>query len=328
MKKIRKILVPTDFSDGAAEAYPFAQRFSEKFGGKIDFIHVIPTAKYFSESIKKLGVPFDMEEDLFPHIIEEAEHQLENIMDDYVVDANKGEFFVKIDRRPSDTIVEHAKEHGYDMILMGARGKHESDILRGTITEKVIRYSETPVLTVSGDMPGKGLQRILLPTDTSEISYLSLPWAISMAEIFDGEITFFNVIELYGSLSENIPHEPGKSEMLAIYEDIIEEAGDYLADHGYDNMHIERGDEAYEDQLVIQDGSSSQTINLHTKVVKGVSAHYEIEDFARENIDLVVMTTHGRSGLAHMFLGSTTENVAKYVSKPVLTVRPHERHLK
>lgn len=327
MKTFKKILVPTDFSDGAAAAYSYAQKVAEKYGAKIDFIHIIPLGKYLSESIKKLGVPFDMDKDLFPHIIDEAEHQMKELMNDYIREGNRGEVLARVDRKPSEAIAETAKSQKYDMVIMGARGRHDTEILKGNITEKVIRYSKVPVLSVDKEMPSGGVKRILMPTDTSEVSFLSLPWVLSVAEVFDAEITLFHVIELYGTLSENIPHDPGESEISVIYDSILNGIDDFLKKTGADNVRLERGEEEFEDQLVVSDDGSSRTIPLHTHITKGVSAHYEIETFARENADLVVMTTHGRTGLAHIFLGSTTEKVAQYGGLPVLTVRPAEKHL-
>lgn len=324
MKTFKNILVPTDFSEKSSEAYPFAQKVAEKFDAKVDFIHIIPMTQYFSESIKKLGVPFDMEEDLFPHVIERARDQITEIMDEYIDEEHRGDSFVQIHRKPSEAISDFARQHKHDLILMGAKGEHESDLLRGAVTEKVIRHSKVPVLSIEGEWPDSGIQHILMPTDTSDMSYESLPYVVSLAHLFGADITLLNIIELYGSLSESIPHDPGETEIEAIYEDIISHTEEYFKENGYDNIKVKRGEQPFEDELVIND-NHNKTVPLHTLIHKGVSAHYGIEEIASEkDIDILVMSTHGRTGLAHIFLGSTTENVAKYVHRPVLTIRPPE----
>ncbi len=78
----------------------------------------------------------------------------------------------------------------------------------------------------------------------------------------------------------------------------------------------------FKDQFVIWEGASSKRINFYTVTEKGVSAHLGIKDYATEHADAVVMATHGHGGLAHFFLGSTTEKVAHSLDMPVLTVRP------
>lgn len=327
MKKIEKILVPTDFSEGAKAAYSYAQKIASMFGAKIDFIHIIPLAKYFSESIKKMGVPFDMDKDLYPHVVEEAEHQMANIMNDYVREENRGESFVKIDRKPSEAIVDHAQSKKYDLILMGAKGSHETDLLQGATTEKVIRYSDRPVLSVPSDYPAKGVDHILMPTDISDLSLEALAITIAMANALDAEITFFHVIELYGSLSESIPHVPGQSEMESIYDRLVEKVDKHLSEAS-DVFSFERTDETYEDYIVLRDEPNVKRIPVHTLIEKGISAHYEIEDYAMEHADLIVMATHGHTGLAHFFLGSTTEKVSQHVNIPTLTIRPDQEKLK
>lgn len=79
-----------------------------------------------------------------------------------------------------------------------------------------------------------------------------------------------------------------------------------------------------EDEVIFTDGESHRSVNLFTKIEKGISAHYEIESYASDNADLVIIATHGHSGLAHLILGSTAEKVAQYVKKPVITIRPQE----
>jgi nucleotide-binding universal stress UspA family protein len=57
-------------------------------------------------------------------------------------------------------------------------------------------------------------------------------------------------------------------------------------------------------------------------ILKSVVAHHEIVDYANENADLVVMSTHGRTGLSRMLLGSTTEQVIQHLKKPQITIKP------
>jgi nucleotide-binding universal stress UspA family protein len=327
MKAIQKILVPTDFSEGSQAAYRYAQKMASLFGAKIDFIHIVPLVKYFSESIKKMGVPFDMDQDLYPHVIEEAEHKMMGEMEDYIVESNRGKAFVKIDRKPSETIVEHAQEGDYDMIVMGSRGAHRTDLFQGTTTERVIRYSEKPVLSVPDDANADDLGTILMPSDTSDLSFECLPVTLAMASAFDGKITLFHVLELYGSLSENIPHEPDQDEMDAIYINMMEKLRKSLDKLGDGGWSLERGEQRFHDVIVIKKDGKEHRIPVFTEIVKGVSAHREIKRYAEEKVDLIVMATHGRSGLAHLLLGSTTEQISNYVDVPTITIRPAKEKL-
>lgn len=324
MVEIKKILVPTDFSKGSECAYPVAQSIADTFGATIDFIHIIPTLKYFNESMKRLGVPLDMEKDLYPKIFDETERTLEKSMDQYLKKKNKGSYYVKIERKPSEAIVEFASKNGYDLILMGSRGKDETGMLRGSVTERVIRKSKVPVFSIGERFDLNKVNNVVLTTDSSELSLAAFPLSVALADSFNAHLTLFHVIELYGSASEDIPRDPGKGENISIYEAIIERLNHYLDKRKIDNIHIQRTGIMFEDEAAITDGEESRTIPLYTRIVKGVSAHYEIENYASEEADILVMATHGHSGFAHLILGSTAEKVAQYVKKPVITVRPGE----
>lgn len=321
MKQIRKILVPTDFSDGAIPAYTHAQEVARRYGATVDFIHVIPTIKYFAESFSKLGVPLDMDTDLYPHAQEEAQHRLGRVMGDYIHERNRGEAVVRIDRNPSEAIVDYAKAENYDLILMASRGKHESELLRGNVAEKVIRHSPVPVFTVDSRLSAEGLKRIAFPTDGSEASFSALPMALTLADVYSAEITLLHVTELYGSLSESLKKNPSLPDEVSLYEGLIDRLEDFLIDRKMDHVQIRCGGVDFEDSLLVTEGANSHAIVLRTEIRKGVSAHYAIAEYAAAEADAVVMATHGHSGLAHFFLGSTTEKVAQHVDKPVLTVR-------
>jgi nucleotide-binding universal stress UspA family protein len=329
MESIKKILVPTDFSKNAESAYEHSQEIARRFGAKVDFIHIIPTLKYFHESISNLEGSLDTEGEIYPKAQKEAVQKLNELMDAYLSDEHRGEAICRIGRKPSARMLDWAGEGDYDLIVMASKGRHNSHLLRGSTTEKVIRHSEIPVFTVDAQLSPKGLKRILLPTDGSKISLSALPMALSIADIYKAEITFYHAIELYGSsLDDDRVRNPKKSDEENIYEALIDSLEDYLDNEELGNIQINRGEVDFEDQFIIIEGASSHSVNFHTVIEKSVTAHVGIENYADEHADVVVMATHGHSGWAHLFLGSTTERVAQYLNIPVVTVRPDVSKLK
>lgn len=324
MIKLNKILVPTDFSEGATSAYAVAKELIDAENGKVDFIHVIPTLKYFNESLKRLGVPLDMNRDVYPRVIEDAEQKLKQIMEETFNKNNIGEVAVRVGQRPSEVIAEYAHENAYDMIILGARGKGESKLIRGGVTERVIRKSRVPVFSVDRTFNKETVENVVMTTDSSELSIAAFPLAVAVADMYGASLTLFYVIEMYGGGSEEVPIQPAKGESISSYEAIIDRINAYLTKRKLDNLHIQISGIPFEDEVVITDGEQSRTLPLYTKVEKGVSAHYEIEHYVAESADLVVMATHGHSGFAHLILGSTAEKVAQYSKKPVITIRPDE----
>lgn len=319
MFEIKKILVPTDFSENASNAYYPAYQLANRFGSKIDLIHIIPTLQYFNESIANLGVPFSMEKDLYPRIQKESLHKLNKLMEEHVKEEYQGDSVVRIAPRTSKAIVEYAGKEHCDLIVMATHGKNESDFLRGSVTEKVIRYSDIPVLTTDHSSLDN-IENILVPTDGSERSMQALTLGVSLALTFDASITLYHVLELHGSFTENIESDPRKTELDNIH-DILFKTVESFFEHSWDKVELRKG-EGLHDQLVYSEGASSATIDIKTVVEKGVSAHYAIREYADENADMVVMTTHGHSGLTHLFLGSTAEKITQHLRKPVLTVKP------
>lgn len=328
MIQIKKILVPTDFSKGSEVAYPVAQNIADTFGSTIDFIHVIPTLKYLNESIKRLGVPLDMNKDIYPRILEECELKLKKLMGQYLKEINMGKHIIKIERRPSEAIVDYATKNGYDMIVLGSHGKDETKLIRGGTTERVIRRSKVPVFSIDSRFDRNNIKNVLLTTDTSELSLAAFPLAVTLADSYGADLTLFHVVELYGSVSEEIPRQPAKGQQISIYEGIISRINHFLDARKYDTIHVQRTGIMFEDEVIITEGEKSKKIPLYTKVEKGISAHYEIESYASDNADIVVMATHGHSGFAHLIMGSTAEKVAQYLRKPVVTFRPDESDFK
>ena len=145
------------------------------------------------------------------------------------------------------------------------------------------------------------LNRILAPVDFSEFSDVALRYATEFAVRFDAELHLLNVIQNPTFLSPDPTLLTGA----------IGEFSEQLADFARKKLD--------EIELPFEPSRQQRTIREGAPVV-------EIVRYARENqIDLIVLGTHGRSGLSHVFLGSVAENVVRKAPCPVLTVR-HPQH--
>ncbi len=322
MRKLNRILVPTDFSDGSRKAYAYAESLLKVFGGKVDMINVIPTIRYLHESMKKVGYPFSLDQDVYPHIVEDTEENVKVELQNYFSEAHYGEVIVKTGRKAYELILEQAQSGDYDLIVMGAQGTHADHIIRGHVTEKVIRYSRIPVLSVSGSVMPESTGNILVPTDFSDFSLKAVLPAAIMAGRLNSEITLFNVRELHGSEPDD-DIERNEDQLRTFRKKVAAKLEAFLSERPKAKLklvngekdtftlHLERDDEKYQ-------------IPMKVEQVRGISAHYEIVDYAEEHADMIVIATHGRSGLAHMFMGSTSEKVVQWAKIPVLTTRPKE----
>lgn len=147
------------------------------------------------------------------------------------------------------------------------------------------------------------LKRILVPTDFSEFSHHALTYAVAFAEKFGAELHLLHVVQDIGVLVPDLvtaapPMMPSVDQMST------------AARGALDRL-------AQEKQL--------DRLPLHKHVSQG-TPFYEIIRLAKEaDIDLIVMGTHGRSGLTHVLMGSVSEKVVRKAPCPVLTVR-HPEH--
>jgi nucleotide-binding universal stress UspA family protein len=320
MLTLDRILVPTDFSEGASAAYAYANALASKYGGKIDFLHVIPSFRYLNESISRLGLPIDMDKDIYPPLLRETQDRLRREMDRVIPAENRGDAIVKVDFKASECIAHQAETRHADVVVMGSIGAGNHHLFSGSTTESVIRRCTVPVLSIPLDSVPGDVNHILVPTDYSDNSFHALRGAISMADSLHAEITVLHVVELYGSLSENEPRDAGRDELDAITDKLADRMQAWMnRNPSYGLSMLHEGGQTY---LVLRKGVNERRVPIRTVVTKGLAAHHDIIDFANGQADMVVMTTHGRSGLNHLFLGSTTERVVHATHIPALTWRP------
>jgi universal stress protein A len=140
------------------------------------------------------------------------------------------------------------------------------------------------------------LKSILVPIDFSRISQKALDYALPLAKQFGATITLLHAIEpppysvdLAYLPKDGFPIGPMKKELDALAKRTIEPA-------------------------------------LLNEAIVQVGAAFEvITNVARDSeVDLIVITTHGHTGLKHVFMGSTAERVVRHAPCPVLVVRKHE----
>jgi nucleotide-binding universal stress UspA family protein len=136
------ILVPTDGSEGTDKAAEHALDIAEKYDATAHVVYVVNTSAYST-------LPADSNWESITAALEdegkEATGEIVERMHDADVDAVPS----VEEGIPHKTILEYADNNDIDLIVMGTHGKSGLDrLLLGSVTEKVVRASETPVLTV------------------------------------------------------------------------------------------------------------------------------------------------------------------------------------
>jgi nucleotide-binding universal stress UspA family protein len=142
--------------------------------------------------------------------------------------------------------------------------------------------------------------RILVPTDFSEPSDAALDYARAMAAKFGSTLQLLHVVEA-PFVSGPFASEVYVSEMPAVQMELFEDAKARLG------HRLTPSDRA--------------RLHATSEIICGGSARSIIDYAAERGIDLIVMGTHGRSGMAHLLMGSVAEKVVRGAPCPVLTVR-------
>jgi len=194
---------------------------------------------------------------------------------------------------PYEAIVETAEDEGRDLIVMGVRGASLAErLLVGSTTARVIGYSSQDVLVV----PEKGTlgwDKILVATDGSEFSRKAIEKALDVLHDSRGLLTVVSVLEIS-------PH------IYAVAPELVEEK-------------IKLPEKYVEE---VKELAASRGILAEGVVREAECANQFITDVAREKgIDLIVLGSHGRTGLKRLLMGSVTESVIAHAPCPVLVVK-------
>jgi nucleotide-binding universal stress UspA family protein len=145
------------------------------------------------------------------------------------------------------------------------------------------------------------VKRILAPTDFSELSKRGIRYALEMARDSSAEVIVYHVIDLGDERPEGRPHFGPYHDMLEDNRRVLEK---FLSDGFADCIDL------VEVRQIVEFGRSFKNI---------------VEMADQQNVDIIVMATHGRTGLDHVILGSVAEKVVARSSRPVLVIPAIER---
>ncbi len=146
----------------------------------------------------------------------------------------------------------------------------------------------------------KKIKKILAPTDLSDLSKSGLRYALEMAMDQGAELIAYHVI----GYEEANPHDEGfHSESLAKW--LFEERKRLLSEFLRENF-----------------ADIVSKVTIRQEIGLGLADEKILEKAVEEGVDLIVMSTHGRTGLLHLLIGSVTEKVVRKATCPVLSIRP------
>jgi nucleotide-binding universal stress UspA family protein len=151
MLKLRRVLVPVDFSAGSKAALEYAARLAERFGAVVEVLHVWEAPVYFGPGMGEayIQAPNEAGVPLSAFVRDRAAKEMDELIAE-IQGRSSAAMHGRIEMGDiSDTIVSIARSDRHDLIVMGTHGRSGfSRVLMGSVAEKVVRRAPCPVLTV------------------------------------------------------------------------------------------------------------------------------------------------------------------------------------
>lgn len=287
---IESILIPTDGSEGALAGARCGLALASRTGADVDVLSVVEAPAEADDA--ELELPLSSLEDRATEAVEEVAEMVRDY--DPAIDVETA-----VTRgTPFQTIREYASRREIDVVAMGTKGRSGLEgFLLGSVTENVIRTARTPVLAVppdADDLPiaDVAFEDLLLPTDGSEGAEIATEWGIALATELESMVHALNVVDTspFSGVTE-----PG--EIVGALE--------------------REGEAAIE---AVRERARNAGVSVSGSVATGAPAKAILAYATEHDVDLIVMGTHGKTGIGQWFLGSVTENVVRGADVPVLCV--------
>jgi nucleotide-binding universal stress UspA family protein len=302
---LRNVLVPIDFSAPSLEAIEAALPLIKHFGADLHLVHVFEP-DYPASSM--VAIPLVVPE---LEVGQRVRRRLRDVAADYSVPL-RSENIRAIKGRPFEEICRLAQEIDIDLIVIATRGNTGlRHLVLGSTAERVVRYSPCPVLVVRGSdskkKPGRQLatfRKILVPVDFSDCLTKGLDHAKALAREFKAKLILLHSIALQYYVASD---EYARYDLPLLLEQTEKVAKQQMRD------------------LVQQ--TNWNGIEVETSIEIGHAGQQICAEASDRKADLIAISTHGRTGLEHVLLGSTAEYVVRHASCPVLVVPSRERAL-
>jgi nucleotide-binding universal stress UspA family protein len=300
--RIQTILVPIDLSEESYRALEFAIPLARRFGAAVHVVHVYQGARQLSW-IATTPVLWPDEE-----IARRLACQVERRGG---ARPKTKDCHVRLGK-PFEEIIATARELKADLIVISSHGhsgfKH---LAVGSTAEKTVRHSPCPVLVVRAATRGpvksarEGivLEKILVPVDFSECAKEGARYASAFASKVGADLLLMNVTHIadFTASDPNIVPPEGwelvETARLAA-EDKLDELVNFLPLIG---------------------------ISAETEVAVGTPIEKLVARTKQPDVDMVITSTHGYTGLRHVLFGSTAEQLVRLAHCPVLVVPSHHR---
>ncbi len=301
----QQILIPLDGSKLAEKALPYAQDLAAKFDCKIILLNVrLPAEDPYHPALEQYleKMANTLKRDIHNQKTEKNRH-----VEIDPVTVNTSDLV----RHAAEDIINYAAREKVDLIAMASHGhsgiKHWA---LGGVSDKLLHISNIPVLLVRANTDEhNGFDKILVPLDGSELAECVLPHAQVIGIGYNcSRVTFLRVVE---SLLHSAQGES-------------DGGGNVYTEKEVQEIEYRNEDVAKKYIRQVAEKVGFKRSIIHTEVLSGNVAETIIKYAENNDIDLIIMSTHGYSGMSRWTLGSISERVLRYSGLPVLLIRGEE----
>jgi nucleotide-binding universal stress UspA family protein len=292
MRELKRIIVGHDLEVGGELALRSAVVLANRYGSALRLVHVVEPLHSYQRISHPLASPYTLEE-----ISQKTGVRLQAL----VANPELARLHVEYEVRKGKPFVElviAGRAWQADLIVVGGTSQKEEPIL-GSTSERILRKALVPVMVAKKPLNAEA-KIFLVPTDFSSCARKAAEQAIMLAEGFGGRVVFFHVLDLHPSYTTVYAHELGVS----------------VPTPPPSPEEIEPDWEAFLSGLPLE------KVDWEKSTEEGEAATVIVHQAKHVQADMIVIGTHGRSGLPHMLLGSVAEKVVRTASCPVLTIRP------
>ena len=296
----KRVLIPLDGSPFAEKVLMELTRFIEPGKSWIELVGVLEVSRY-AASVSEYG-PL--------RAIAEIRAQYEAYFLKMRQSLQEKGYLVNtaiVEGDAAEEIINNAVASEADLIAMTTHGR--SGIARwtlGSVADRIIHNTSLPVLLVRSqtDIRHEAIKTILVPLDGSELSEKALPYASALAKDHHAKLRLIQAVSP-SDIEYAITRLPTQSETDRALQRRFTLSDTYLS-------HV-------------ASELTSAGIKVETNVLLGDPARSIVDEAEKQAADLIVISTHGRTGFSRWVHGSVANHVIRTVSVPLLVIRGLEK---
>jgi nucleotide-binding universal stress UspA family protein len=283
----RKILVPVDGSHSCLHAKMLAASIGRKFNSKITAVHVVSHEFMHPELKAQYQLPSSILHRIDESYLEAGKKIIRNAEELFREAGVEVETRLVTFEDPAEYVLEVVKDEEYDLVIIGNRAQHQAERYSlGSVTEKVARHAECPVLIVKRKPK---LKNILVAVDGSKHADKALEYAVQLTKKYDAKLALMHVEE---------------DKLIRIGGPQIEDCVGTIG------------------ECILKDASTkTKGVEFDQLLELGSPAEIIVKVAKKGKIDLIVVGSRGLSSVRRFLLGSVSDDISMHSRNSVLIVR-------